>query len=99
MHSLACTMSSISTPSSYKQALTSSGRKHATDKEMSALHKNQTWELTALPTGKQTVCCLRVCTVKYLPNGSVERLKEQLVTKGYTQTYGVDYIETFSSVA
>ena len=64
---------------------------------MSAL--NQTWELTALPTGKQTVGCLWVYTVKYLPNGSVERLKEWLVAKGYTQTYGLDYIETFSPVA
>jgi hypothetical protein len=59
LHSFACTLSFISIPSSYKQALSSSGWKHAMDEEMSALHKNQTWELTALPSGKQTVgCCL-----------------------------------------
>ena len=69
------------------------------DEEMSALHKNQTWELTALPSGKQTVGCRWVYTIKYLPDGSVERLKTQLVAKGYTQTYGVDYLETFSPVA
>ena len=76
-----------------------SGWKHAMDEEMSALHKNQTWELTALPSGKQTVGCRWVYTIKYLPDGSVERLKTQLVAKGYTQTYGVDYLETFSPVA
>ena len=35
-------------------------------------------------------------TVKYHPDGSVERLKARLVAKGYTQTFGMDYMETFS---
>ena len=52
LHSFACTLSSISIPSSYKQALSSSRWKHAMDEEMSSLHKNQTWELTTLPSGK-----------------------------------------------
>ncbi|KAJ9552518.1 hypothetical protein OSB04_016563 [Centaurea solstitialis] len=32
-------------------------------------------------------------------NGSVERYKARLVAKGYTQTHGVDYLETFAPVA
>ena len=69
------------------------------DEEMSALRKNQTWDLAVLPLGKQTVGCRWVYTVKYLPDGSVKCLKACLVAKGYTQTYGVDYFETFSPVS
>ena len=54
------------------------------DEEMSALYKNQTWELITLPSRKQTVGFRWVYTIKYLPDGSVERLKARLVARGYT---------------
>ena len=37
--------------------------------------------------------------VKFNPDGFVARLKACLVTKGYAQTYEVDYSDTFSLVA
>ena len=38
-------------------------------------------------------------TVKYKENGSIERYKARLVTKGYTQTYVIDYTDMFATVA
>ena len=56
-----------------------------------------TWCL--LPTGEKAIGRRWVFVVKFYPDGSVARLKACLVAKGYAQTYGVDYSDTFSLVA
>ena len=66
---------------------------------MKALRKNDTWELMSLPMGKRAVGCKWVYAVKHKADGSIERYKARLVAKGFTQTYGIDYQETFAPVA
>ena len=66
---------------------------------MKALAKNETWKLVTSSSDKKMVGCKWVFTVKHNADGSVERLKTRLVAKGFTQTYGVDYWETFAPVA
>ncbi|CAJ2638271.1 unnamed protein product [Trifolium pratense] len=67
--------------------------------EMKALEKNKSWSVMTLPDGKKTVGCKWVFTVKYNSDGSIETYKARLVAKGFTQTYGIDYSETFAPVA
>uniref|UniRef100_A0A2N9FX30 Reverse transcriptase Ty1/copia-type domain-containing protein n=1 Tax=Fagus sylvatica TaxID=28930 RepID=A0A2N9FX30_FAGSY len=92
-------LSSVSTLDNLQNALGNPKWKSAMVEEMEALQKNSTWDLVELPEGKKTVGCKWVFTVKHKADGSVERYKARLVAKGYTQTYGIDYHETFAPVA
>lgn len=67
--------------------------------ELEALRKNKTWELSDLPAGKKAVGCKWIYTIKQNSDGKIERYKARLVARGYRQTYGIDYDETFAHVA
>jgi hypothetical protein len=61
--------------------------------------ENDTWDLVPLPKGRNLIICKWVYRNKYALDGSVERHKAQLVAKVFSQVEGIDYNETFSSVA
>lgn len=67
--------------------------------EISALKKNETWDLVPLPAGVKPISCKWVYKVKRKTDGSVERYKARLVARGFSQQYGIDYDETLSPVA
>ncbi|TYK16799.1 reverse transcriptase [Cucumis melo var. makuwa] len=73
--------------------------KNVVMEEMKALEKNNTWEICALPKGHKPVGCKWLFTLKYKADGTLDRHKTRLIAKGFTQTYGVDYVEIFSPVA
>jgi hypothetical protein len=52
----------------------------------------------SLPKGKEPVKSKWVYIVKRYPNDKIEGYKARLVAKGYSQTYGIDYDETFALV-
>ncbi|KAL6347733.1 hypothetical protein AAG906_026262 [Vitis piasezkii] len=85
-------------PNTVSKALTKREWKDAMREEISALEKNKTWEIVERPKGKNIVDCKWIFTLKYKVDGSFERHKARLVAKWYTQTYGVDYQETFAPV-
>ena len=69
------------------------------DKEIEALEINDTWTLTPSPPSKTPIGCKWVYRFKHLPDGTIERYKAHLVSKGFTQKLGLDYSETCSPVA
>ena len=86
-------------PTRVEDALRDPGWKAAMDEERAALEKNDTWELATPPKGKKVVGCRWVFTPKFQADRTLERLKARVVVKGYTQTQGLDYGETFAPVA
>ena len=92
-------LQSIKIPKDWKEAKQDPKWHNAMLEELRALEKNKTWDLVTLPPGKKTVSCKWVFTVKQNPEGKVERYKARLVARGYSQTYGIDYDETFAPVA
>ncbi|PRQ17544.1 putative RNA-directed DNA polymerase [Rosa chinensis] len=92
-------ISAVSVPNKVQDALGDPKWRKAMEEEMEALQKNDTWQLVPPPQDKKAVGCRWVFTVKHNADGSVNRYKARLVAKGFTQTYGIDYDETFAPVA
>jgi hypothetical protein len=85
-------------PTYFEQVVENPKWDNAMDEEMAALDANATWELVALPKDKKPIGCKWVYKVKHSADGSVKRYKTRLVAKGYAQTYGINYEETYSLV-
>ncbi|CAN1766532.1 Retrovirus-related Pol polyprotein from transposon TNT 1-94 [Linum perenne] len=92
-------ISNESEPSSYKDAISNPKWIDAMTSELNSLHTTNTWTLVPLPQNKKPIGCKWVYKIKYKADGSVERYKARLVAKGYTQTAGIDYVDTFAPVA
>lgn len=65
---------------------------------LQAFEGNATWDIVPLPKGKKAIGCKWVNKIKLKADGSIERYKARLVTKWFTQKYGIDFEETFSPV-
>jgi hypothetical protein len=85
-------------PHTYREASTNPLWQQAMADELDAVHKTYTWDMTTLPPGKSVVGCKWVYKIKTWVDGSIERYKARLVSKDFTQEYGIDYEETFALV-
>lgn len=66
--------------------------------EINAQTRNGTFDLVPPAPNQNVIGCKWVFTLKYLPNGVLDRYKARLVAKGFHQQYGHDFKETFSPV-
>nr|GEY28688.1 retrotransposon protein, putative, Ty1-copia subclass [Tanacetum cinerariifolium] len=92
----------LNEPVNYKAALSDPEFEKwlvAMNAEMQSMYDNKVWRLVVLPPNEKVVKNKWIYKKKTHIDGKVHIYKARLVAKGYTQTYGVDYEETFSHVA
>ncbi|XP_040967085.1 uncharacterized mitochondrial protein AtMg00820-like [Gossypium hirsutum] len=86
-------------PCSFEEAEADEGWKQAMVEEIKMSQKSQTWELVERPTNRKIIGVKWVYRAKQNADGSLNKLKGRLVVKGFSQRYGLDYMETFAPVA
>ncbi|KAI5327261.1 hypothetical protein L3X38_026657 [Prunus dulcis] len=92
-------LSNESEPRNFQEANLQNVWRLAMEEELKALDENKTWSVVQLPKGKKVVGSRWIYKTKFNSDGSIERHKARFVARGFTQTFGVDYKETFAPVA
>ena len=69
------------------------------EEEIEQIKKNKTWSLVPRPKDKNVIGTKWVFRNKLDENGEVIMKNERLVYNGYAQEEGIDYGETFASLA
>lgn len=67
--------------------------------KITTLENNHTWYVVDLPPGKKAIGYEHVFKQKSSIDGKLERYKDCIMAKGYTQQKGNDFLDTFSPVA
>jgi len=93
------TIAKAAEPCSFQEACHQTVWQKAMHEELQALDANHTWSIVSLPKNKKAVGSRWVYKIKFKTDGSIKRHKARLVAQGFTQTYGIDYKETFAPVA
>ena len=87
-------------PKTYNQAMTSPNSEEwqlAMDKEIDDLSSQNTWSLVIPPPDANIIDGRWVYKTKLNSDGTINKYKARYVAKGFQQTYGIDFEETFSN--
>jgi hypothetical protein len=70
----------------------------AIEAELDGIEKHETWEIVEAPPGANIIKCRYVFKVKRDAVSAIAKYKAQLVAKGFTQIFGIDYDVTYAPV-
>ena len=82
-------------PLNYDQAKYKEKWVNAMNEEYNSIMRNKTQELVELPKDKVPIGSKWLSKYKFKVDGTIEKLKERLVAKGYSQQEGNDFEETY----
>ena len=85
-------------PTTWQQAMKHAHWRAAMSSEFNSTNENHTWDLETATATMNIVGCRWVFTIKYHPDGTIDKYKARIVAKGYHQKPGLDYTDTFSPV-
>nr|GFC62434.1 integrase, catalytic region, zinc finger, CCHC-type, peptidase aspartic, catalytic [Tanacetum cinerariifolium] len=86
-------------PKTYKEALTQSCWIEAMQEELNEFERLEVWELVPRPDQVMVITLKRIYKVKLDELGGIIKNKARLVARGYSQEEGIDFEESFASVA
>ncbi|XP_047267475.1 uncharacterized mitochondrial protein AtMg00820-like [Capsicum annuum] len=86
-------------PSGFKEVVLDPKWKATMEEELAMTEKNKTWQLMEKPQDIKIIGVKWVYRTKLNADGSINKIKERLIVKGYAHIFGVDYSDTFAPVA
>ena len=92
-------LASLQEPQTFHEASSNPLWQQAMKEELDALHKTRTLDLVDLPSGKSAIGCKWVYKIKNRLDSTIDHYKARLVSRGFTQEYGIDSEETFAPMA
>jgi hypothetical protein len=86
-------------PTCFEEAIQKKEWADAMTEEYQSIIKNDVWEIVPRPKSKDVVSSKWLFKIKHAADGSIDKYKERFVARGFSHKEGIDYEETFTSVA
>lgn len=77
-------------PTTWQQAMKHAHWRAAMSSKFNSTNENHTWDLEGATETMNIVGCRWVFTIKYHPDGTIDKYKARIVAKGYHQKPGLE---------